>query len=178
MVRRPYPPGAHGPKKIRRKLTAFGTQFREKQKAKIVYGLLERQFRSTFDESKRRKGNTADALIELLESRLDNVVFRLGFAKTRDQARQLVNHGHIDVNGARVTIPSYRVKTGQSVSARSGAKAKYWSESFRAGLQKYAPPGWLTLDAATLSGKVVDTPTRVEGEQTFDPTLVVEFYSR
>ena len=179
VVRRPYPPGAHGPKKSRRQLSTYGVQFREKQKAKVIYGLLEKQFRRTYEEAKRKTGNTSEALITLLELRLDNVVFRLGFAKTRDQARQLVSHGHLLVNGRRVTVPSYRVRPNDIVATAEGNKvSKYWSETVARNLEKYETPSWLLLDAAALSAKILSVPPTAEIKQNFDPTLVVEFYSR
>lgn len=179
VIRRPYPPGAHGNKRLRRQLSGYGLQFREKQKAKVIYGLLERQFRRTFEEAKRRPGNTAQALVELLEARLDNVVFRLGLAKNRAQARQLVSHGHITVNGKRVTIPSYRVRPGQLVAAHEKSRAlKHFAEFIVPALEKQEVPGWLAVDPKELSGKVLSVPAADEARQNFDPTLVVEFYSR
>lgn len=180
VVRRPYPPGAHGTKKQRRKLSTYGVQFREKQKAKIIYGLLERQFRNTYELAKRRAGNTATAFVELLESRLDNVVFRLGFAKTRDQARQLVSHGHITVSGKRVTIPSYRVRAGEVIGIypTSAARKYFTNDAFVAAMAKYSPPSWLTLDATARTGRVLGRPELDEAKQNFDPKLIVEFYSR
>lgn len=179
VVRRPYPPGVHGPKKKRRQLSTYGSQFREKQKAKVIYGLLERQFRGVFEEAKRRAGNTSLALVQLLELRLDNVVHRLGLASTRSQARQLVSHGHLMVNGRRVTIPSYRVKPGDAITVHESSKSlKHFSEKIATALPKHAPPGWLALDAATMTGKVLAPPGQDEVQQNFDPTMIVEFYSR
>lgn len=178
-VRRPYPKGAHGPEKSRRQPSGYGVQFLEKQKAKSIYGILERQFRGTYEEAKRRTGNTAEALVELLESRLDNVVFRLGFAKTRDQARQLVSHGHIFVNGKPVTVPSYRVRPGVEVSIAPRARLfKHVVEHIAPLLAKHTPPSWLLLDAASLSGKMLERPSADEARAHFDPTRIVEFYSR
>lgn len=179
VTKRPYPPGAHGNKKMRRQLSTYSQQFREKQKAKVIYGLMERQFRSTYEQAKRRQGNTGEVLIELLERRLDNVVFRLGFAKTRAQARQIVSHGLIAVGGKQVTIPSYRIRPGEVISfSTSGQKSKYLTDAQRVAITKYQAPSWLELKPEELSGRVLGMPVRDESMQNFDPTLVVEFYSR
>ncbi len=178
VTRRNYPPGAHGPSQGKVKLTSFGLQLREKQKAKRVYGILERQFRRYVDKALRQKGNTGEILTQMLETRLDNVAFRLGFGKTRDQARQLVSHGHFTVNGKSVNIPSYELKSGDVVAVASkSVKSKYF-ENIAANLSQYETKGWLTLDAAALSGKMLNLPGGEDLKQNFDAKVITEFYSR
>ena len=176
LVRRPYPPGAHGPTS-RSRLTPYGIQLREKQKAKRVYGTTERQFRRYFDEAAKRKGDTGDMLVQMLETRLDNVVYRLGLAKTRSQARQLVAHGHLDVNGKKVDIPSFRVRPGMTVTAREKVlESPYWKGAIEA-TEKKELPSWLTREGK-LGGKVLTAPEGGDLKGPFDPKLIVEFYSR
>ncbi|OGL72301.1 30S ribosomal protein S4 [Candidatus Uhrbacteria bacterium RIFCSPHIGHO2_12_FULL_57_11] len=177
-VRRPYAPGAHGPSQGRLRLTTYGTQLREKQKAKTVYGILERQFRRYFEDAKRKKGDTAEFLIRLLEMRLDNVIFRLGLAKTRDQARQLVSHGHITVDGKRVNIPSFQVRVGQAVAVSDKSKSSPYFAAVLPGLAKREPPSWLSIDPAAGAGKILSNPSGEELKQNFDTNMIIEFYSR
>src|SRR6476619_7256820 len=156
--KRKYPPGQHGQRQ--RKLAEFGIQLREKQKLKRIYRVLERQFRSYFKEAVRRKGVTGEILLQLLEHRLDNVVYRLGFGLSRRQARQLVNHAHFQVNGKKVNIPSYQVRPGDVISLReSGKKAGAIVESLEATGGRRVPE-WLTLDRAAMSGQVTAVPIR------------------
>jgi small subunit ribosomal protein S4 len=177
--RRQYPPGVHGPKQgNHRRISGYGEQLLEKQKAKAVYGLLEKQFRTCFEKASQHKGNTADFMIQLLEQRLDNVIYRLGFAKTRRQARQLVGHGFILVNDALVDIPSYRVSVGDVISLKENKKAKGIVKAI-AEIQKNAHvPKWLDADVNSLKGKITSEPTMDDVEKVFDPRLIVEFYSR
>ncbi len=165
-------PGAHG-KRRGRKLSEFGIQLREKQKLKRIYGLLERQFRKYVKEAQKKKTNTEDALIQFLETRLDNVVFRLGFGKSRPQARQMVSHKHVLVNGKRVNIPSYRLATGDTVTLDSITQ----TEELKKHLEENAEtPSY--LERQNLSGKLLRLPVREDVSNPVDYQLVIEFYSR
>jgi small subunit ribosomal protein S4 len=175
--RRNAPPGQHGMGR-RRKVRAYGLQLREKQKLRRIYGILETQFRGTFDEANRRKGVTGTNLLQLLETRLDNVVYSLGFATSRTQARQLVRHGHIEVNGGRVNIPSYRVKPGMEIGVREKSlKNPHVTEAVEFA-QGRGIPAWLELDASALKGKVLENPTREDIRFPIQEQLIVELYSR
>jgi small subunit ribosomal protein S4 len=175
--RRNVPPGQHGANR-RRKVRAYGLQLREKQKLRRIYGLLEGPFRRTFDEASRRKGVTGDNLLQFLELRLDNVVYSLGFATSRSQARQLVRHGHIQVDGRRVDIPSYRVKPGMIVAiAEKSRKNDKIGESIEFA-QGRGIPVWLELDAENMQGKVLEIPTREDIRFPIQEQLIVELYSR
>lgn len=177
LARRPFAPGVHGPDS-RTRMTDYGKQLREKQKAKRIYGLNERQFSNVFAEVKKKRGNTAEMLIQTLESRLDNVVYRAGFAKTRPAARQFVSHAHIEVNGKKVNIPSYRVRPGDVVAVRENKKRKgNWVQATETAGKKETP-SWLSLDAGAMSVKVTGKPEGTELQQPFDTKLIVEFYSR
>ncbi|MFH2063253.1 MAG: 30S ribosomal protein S4 [bacterium] len=178
MVKRAYRPGVHGPVN-RVRPTPYGIQLREKQKAKSTYGLLERQFRRYFDTAKGKTGNTTDTMVQLLEMRLDNVVFRLGFARSRAIARQTVNHGHVLVNGRTVSIPSYQVKEGDIITLSARTKARpSMQNDLTSRLEQHLTPGWLHLDAKEVSGKVLHAPKDEDLKQNFNPQLIVEFYSR
>ncbi len=177
VTRRPFKPGQHGPTS-RTRPTPYGIQLREKQKAKNTYGLMERQFGNYFSKATRQVGNTGEFLVQMLEMRLDNVIYRLGFAKSRALARQIAGHGHIRVNGKKVTIPSYQVKVGDVITLSGRiAKSKLFADE-TARLEKYQAPKWLHLDAAAMTGKVLTKPQGEELKQSFDPKLIVEFYSR
>lgn len=178
--RRAYPPGQHGRGAAfrRRRATDYSRQLREKQKARRIYGVLERQFRRYYHEALRRPGMTGENLLVLLESRLDNVVYRMGFADSRAQARQLVAHGHLDVNGRRTDIPSALLKPGDVVSVhQTSRKLKYFKE-LAAVMQDRDVPGWLAIEPSQLSGRVLSAPTRETVEQSLDESLIVEYYSR
>jgi small subunit ribosomal protein S4 len=175
--RRNAPPGQHGMGR-RRKVRAFGLQLREKQKLRRIYGLLEGQFRGTFDEANRRKGVTGDNLLQLLEVRLDNVVYSLGFATSRTQARQLVRHGHIEVDGRRVSVPSFRVRPAAVVAVREGSRKNAQIAEAVDFAQGRGIPPWLELDPAALSGKVLENPTREDIRFPIQEQLIVELYSR
>lgn len=166
-------PGVHG-KKGRRRLSEFGQQLREKQKAKATYGLLERQFKRIVDIVSRQKGDTGEMLLALLETRLDNVVYRLGFAKTRFMARQLVTHGHVLVNEKKVTIPSYHVQVNDVISL----SAKFQENVQVLQLAKEKPQLLAFLDRKGLSGKIVRAPKREDIEVLFDTQQIIEYYSR
>ncbi len=177
LAKRNFPPGQHGPKG-RGRLTNFGEQLAEKQKAKLSYGLLERQFNRYYTEAVRREGDASQNLLALLEQRLDNVVYRLGFAISRDQARQMVSHAHFAVNGKKVDIPSYQVKIGDVVSLRPTAQKRKLYATIGEKLQNAILPSWLSLDTKELSGKVLDTPKRDDIQPVFDPQVIIEFYSK
>ncbi|MBI2954203.1 MAG: 30S ribosomal protein S4 [Chloroflexi bacterium] len=175
--KRPYPPGQHQQQR-RRKVSEFGTQLREKQKAKHIYGLLERQFRKVFAVADRRSGATGENLLQLLETRLDNVVFRLGFADSRRQARQLVRHGHFAVNGRATDIPSFQVKPGDVIAVREGSrKLELLKDSVEAVGNK-ALPSWLSIDPASMSGRALAAPSRADIDASLNEQLIVEYYSR
>jgi len=176
--RRPYKPGQHGPTS-RTKTTPYGAQLREKQKAKNTYGIMETQFSNYYTKAKRLVGNTGEFLVQMLEMRLDNVVYRLGLARSRSFARQVVGHGHIRINGKKVTIPSYQVRPGDVVSfSERGAKSKLFGEADTARLAKHQVPAWLHLEADAKTGKVLSKPEGADLKQNFDIKPIVEFYSR
>jgi len=177
LVKRPYPPGVHGPAGTRRRQSGFGVRLREKQKAKRMYRLLERQFHKYYVMASRQ-ADTSENFLQFLELRLDNIVYRLGFAASRDQARQLVNHGHITVNGKKIDIPSYQVKVGEEISVKSSYLGKkYWQEVLPK-LEKTETPGWLALEPKQPSGKLTTKPKKDELPGPFDVQLIMEFYSR
>jgi small subunit ribosomal protein S4 len=177
LEKRPYGPGVHGPTS-RNRQTDYGKQLREKQRAKLVFGVAEKQFRNYFEKATMTKGDTAENLVRLLESRLDNAVFRAGFAKTRAAARQLVSHAHVDVNGKKVTIASYQVKPGEVITIRDTKREKKLWKGFAEQAAKTEPPSWLAVDLKDLSAKVTSLPAGEELKQVFEPQLIVEFYSR
>ncbi|HEU5011930.1 MAG TPA: 30S ribosomal protein S4 [Roseiflexaceae bacterium] len=178
--KRPFPPGQHGPGARRRQVSDYGVQLLEKQKARYVYGILERQFRRIFEKAQRFPGETGTALFILLERRLDNVVYRLGMATTRSQARQLVSHGHITVNGRKTNIPSYTVKVGDVIAVRPESRRRNYFKNVVDGgqLNRVKAPDWLRLNANELSGEVIAMPRREDAEPGINEQLIVEFYSR
>ncbi len=173
-----YPPGMHGPKGSRRKQSDYAVALAEKQKLRFQYGVLERQFRRYFEIAARRRGVTGEILLQMLETRLDNVVFRLGFANSRAAARQLVNHGHIQVNGRKVDISSYNVKPGDAVTVKDHPKSRSLATRNLDLTQITPVPDWLTLDRDQFSGKVARTPSRDEIAPIVNEQLIVELYSR
>jgi small subunit ribosomal protein S4 len=174
--RRPTPPGQHGVR--RRKMGDFGIQLREKQKVRRVYGVLERQFRNYFRYAEEHTGVTGEALLQSLETRLDNVVFRLGFASSRAQARQLVTHGHFAVNGVPTNIASYAMKPGDRVEVRESRRGREVFKVIKETIRSHSAPDWLGLDAAKLAGSVVSVPRRDQMPLDLSEQLVVEYYSR
>ena len=175
--RRNAPPGQHGQGR-RRKVRAYGLQLREKQKLRRIYGVLENQFRRTFDAANRKKGVTGENLLNFLELRLDNVVYSLGFATSRTQARQLVRHGHIMVDGRRVDIPSFRVKAAMEIAvAEKSRKVPTITDALEFA-QGRGIPAWLELDGAAMAGKVLELPTREDIRYPIQEQLIVELYSR
>ena len=177
--KRRRPPGNTNPR--RRRPSDWAIQLKEKQKARFTYGVLERQFRRYFEMARESSGATGDNLIQVLESRLDNVVYRLSFSESRKQARQLVNHGHFTVNGGRMDIPSYLVKPGDVIewkrAGRNGSTPEY-IQMFTDGLPKRPVPSWLRLDVAKLTGEIVTAPHVSEVNTNIEARLIVEFYSR
>jgi small subunit ribosomal protein S4 len=175
--RRAYPPGQHGQRRGRRP-QGYGPQLREKQKVKRIYGVLEAQFRNYFAHAERRKGITGENLLVMLERRLDSVVYNLGFASSRAQARQLVRHGHVEVNGHKVTIPSYQVAVGQEVSIREKSRNNDFIKASVETARGRGIPDWLELDADNFKGKVVGLPAREDIKLPVEEQLIVELYSR
>lgn len=174
-LKRPYAPGQHGQSR-RRKLSEYGIQLQEKQKVRILYGLNEKQFRKVFDKASKMHGIAGENLLILLESRLDNLVYRLGMARTRRSARQIVNHGHILVNGKKVNIPSYTVKVGDVISVKENSLNH---PAIKDALeQKKVVPAYLEMDVKSLSGKYVRFPERSELNSEINEQLIVEFYNR
>ena len=174
LEKRNFPPGQHG--QGRKKVSEYGLQLREKQKTKRVYGLQETQFRNLFDKAERKKGSTGENLLILLETRLDNVVFRLGFASSRKEARQLVTHGHFTVNGKKVNIPSYEVKAGDVIAVK--AKSQNSPKFKEIKDMTITVPSWVTVDVEKLEGKILNMPTRDEIDTPVAEHMIVELYSK
>jgi small subunit ribosomal protein S4 len=174
--RRPSPPGQHGVR--RRKVGEYGLQLREKQKVRRVYSVMERQFRNYFVEAENRPGVTGENLLRFLELRLDNVVFRMGLASSRAQARQLVSHGHLAVNGRSTNIPSFQLKVGDRVEVRESHKAREPFKIAKENLRSHQAPEWLGVDAAKLATIINDLPRRDQMPLDLNEQLVVEYYSR
>jgi small subunit ribosomal protein S4 len=175
--KRSYPPGQHGPK-MRRKLSEYAVGLNEKQKLRYIYGLLERQFRRTFEIAKRERGVTGERFLQLLETRLDSVVYLLGFAKSRAAARQLVNHGHVRVNGRKVDIASYNVRAGDEVEIKNAPSSRQIATRNLEESRARTVPGWLSLNAEAYKAIINRLPAREEMEQGINEQLIVEFYSR
>ncbi len=177
--KRRYVPGQHGPTgSFRRKASDYATQLREKQKARRIYGVFERQFRVYFQEASKTSGVTGAMLLQFLERRLDNVVYRLGLATSRKQARQLVLHGHIAVNGKMINVPSFLTKAGDVVAVVEPSRTSPYFQTVAKELTKKSVPAWLTLDAQNLAGTVVTLPTRQQIDVPLKEQLIVEYYSR
>ncbi len=175
--RKNFPPGQHGINKKRKKTSEYGIQLKEKQKAKYTYGVLERQFRKAFDKASRSKGVTGQVLLQLLEARLDNVVYRLGVAPTRAAARQLITHRHITVNGSVVNIPSFQLKPGDIVGIREKSKSlEIIVDSLTT--RKYSKLSWLEWDDAQMAGKFMNVPERADIPEDIKEQLIVELYSK
>ncbi|MCC6645199.1 MAG: 30S ribosomal protein S4 [Polyangiaceae bacterium] len=177
VTRRPYPPGQHGQARI--KLSEYGLRLREKQKVRRIYGILERQFSSYFARAARMKGSTGENMLSLLERRLDNVVYRMGFAATRAEGRQIVKHNHIHVNGRRVNIPSFVVKAGDKVEVREASRQVKLVQDALAAFERRPQLSWLEVDKANVAGTVKGLPLREElNEPAIKEQYVVEYYSR
>lgn len=178
LTRRKYAPGMSAAPKKRARMTEYGHQLRAKQKAKRIYGVMERQFKKIFRGALKGTGNTRENLLRMLELRLDNVVFRLGFAPSRPAARQMVGHGHILVNGKKVTIPSYQLKVADTVTLKESKRNSPRYADLEGMLQHADTLPWLALQAKEFSGKIVDTPNESNMTHSLDLQLIVEFYSR
>lgn len=177
LTRRNYAPGQHGLKRKPR-LSQFALQLREKQKAKALYGVLERQFANYYVHASRKVGNTAEQLLQLLEGRLDNVVYRSGLASTRRQARQLVAHGHILVNGKKCNIPSRQIKVSDVVALKPSLQQSKYTEQLSQTIKMYEAPHWLQLDKTRYTAQVLSLPTAKDAENSIAVNMIVEFYSR
>jgi small subunit ribosomal protein S4 len=176
LVKRNYGPGQHGQSKGR--VSEYGTQLKEKQKAKWTYGVLEKQFRKYFQEASKKKGITGDALLQILESRLDNIVYRLAFAESRAQSRQLVSHGFITVNGKNVNIPSYLTKVGDIIGIREAKRKTKYIDLLKQKLKNIKTQEWVSLNEDQLNGKVLSVPTAEQIDNKINTQLIVELYSR
>jgi small subunit ribosomal protein S4 len=175
---RNFPPGQHGARNTRRKLSEYGTALAEKQKLRYHYGVLEKQFRRFFAEAQRRKGVTGENLLQMLELRLDNVTYRLGFANTRFATRQLVSHGHVLVNGIRVNVASYQCSPGDIITVKGNARSQQLIGRFLEMTQGTPVPDWMTLDRDKMQGKINRVPLREDINPIANEQLVVELYSR
>ena len=177
IVKRNYPPGLHGPKG-RSRQSGYSMQLREKQKAKKIYNLMEKQFALSFEKALKQKGETGENLMKILETRLDNVIYRLGFAASRAEARVLTNHGHFKVNDIKVNIPSFSVKTGDVIKIKSSSQKSKPFAALPEKLKKIEVPGWLNLDLKDLSAKVLSQPSKENFESKINNQMIVEFYSK
>ncbi len=177
LERRPYPPGMHGPKS-RRKTTDYGLGLIEKQKLRYYYGLMERQFRGVYERALRKRGVTGETMLQILETRLDSVVYNLGLAITRPAARQLVTHGHVKVNGRKVSIPSFAVKVNDVVEVKDSTRSKQIVLKNLESTVSRAVPDWLTFDREALKGTLMRVPSREDIQPIANEQAVVEFYSR
>ena len=175
--RRPFPPGAHGQGR-RPKPSEYGIQLREKQKTKRIYGLLEKQFRNYFKKADQQQGITGVNLLVLLERRLDNIVYRLGFGASRKEARQLVTHGHFTVNGKKASIPSMLLRVGDVVQVKAGSMDSHKFKELKEQASYKTPPEWLSVDAENMTGRVLAYPLREQIDTTINEQLIVELYSR
>ena len=175
LAKKNYPPGQHGANR-RKKTSEYGAQLREKQKAKYTYGVLERQFRNLFEKAARTKGITGEVLLQLLESRLDNVVYRMGIGSSRPQSRQIVNHGHITVNGKPVNIPSYQVKPGDEIGIKESKTDNTLFKELRGA--KIVMPKWVEFDTESFKGKIIDIPKREDIDLNINEQLIIELYSK
>ena len=173
---RPFPPGQHGRRRMQEK--EYLTQLQEKQKARFTYGVMEKQFRGYYEEASRRSGKTGDNLLQILESRLDHVVYRAGLARTRRAARQLVTHGHFEVNGRRVDVPSYRVEQYDLITVRKQSTESYPFELARATFGERTPPAWMKVVPETLQVIIHSLPVRAQIDSQVTEQLIVEFYSK
>ena len=176
LERRPSPPGQHGIR--RRKMSNYGIQLREKQKVRRVYGVNERPFKRYYETAASRPGVTGENLLRLLETRLDNVVFRMGYASSRPQARQLVSHGHFEVNGVRTDVPSFRVREGDKIEVRAKSKKTEYFKQLKDAMGGAPKPDWVSVEADKLAGTVTALPTRDQMPLELNEQLVVEYYSR
>ena len=177
VARKGYPPGLHG-RSRRQKVSEYGLQLREKQKTRRIYGVLEKQFKRYFKEADRRKGVTGETLLQILESRLDNMIFRMGLARSRSEARQLIRHGHFAVNSKKVDIPSYLTRPGDEISVREGSVSSSYFKEIAEWGGAQGVSAWLEVDRERLTGKVIRLPLREEMDVPISEHLIVELYSR
>jgi small subunit ribosomal protein S4 len=177
VVKRNYPPGQHGLTRSKKK-SEYGIALNEKQKVKRMYGVLERQFRNYYEKATKTEGVTGTKLLQLLELRLDNVVYRLGFAPSRNMARQLVSHGHITINGKKVDIPSYQVNTGEKISISTYSAKSKLVENMKISIEKAELPSWLKMDNKKFVGEVVGEPQREDIDPSIQESLIIELYSK
>lgn len=177
IMKKNYPPGIHGPKG-RARQSGYNMQLREKQKAKRIYNLLEKQFQLSFDRAIKQKGDAGENLLKILETRLDNVIYRLGLAVSRSQARTLVSHGHFKINDKKVNIPSYNVKTGDIIKIKDSSRTGKQFLNLADRLKKVEIPGWLNFDIKDFSAKVLHQPAKENFELKVNTQMIVEFYSR
>ena len=178
LSRQPHAPGAHGRKRVRKKVSDYGAQLTEKQKLKYYYGIGERQFRVVFARAQKKKGITGDNLLILLETRLDNVIYRSGMAPTRDAARQLISHGHVKVNNRRINIPSSHLRTNDEISIKDSVRSRALVQRYIEENREGDLPEWVTIDKELLKGKLVRAPLRSEIQPIANEQLVVELYSK
>jgi small subunit ribosomal protein S4 len=178
LERRNYPPGMHGPKGSRKKASEYSVALAEKQKLRHLYGMLERQFRRFFEIASRRRGVTGEILLQMLESRLDNMVFRLGFANSRNAARQMVGHGHVEVNGRKCSISSYLCKPGDTITIRNKENSRRLAARYLELTQVQPVPDWVTVDKTNFTGQMNRIPSREEIAPIVNEQLIVELYSR
>ncbi|PLX22198.1 30S ribosomal protein S4 [Candidatus Parcubacteria bacterium] len=178
IVKRNYPPGFHGSSQGRKRLTEYATQLIEKQKAKRTYMLLEKQFKLTFDRAQKTQGNAGDNLFKLLELRLDNVIYRLGLASSRNQARQIVSHAHITVDGKKVNIPSYSLKTGEVIKIRKSSSSNKYFRDISEKVKGREIPGWLNFDLKAMEAKILHEPSKEDINTKINAQMIVEFYSK
>lgn len=178
VVKKNYPPGVHGPKGRATRQSGYNMQLREKQKAKRIYNLMEDQFKNSFARAIKQKGDAGENLLKILETRLDNVAYRLGFADSRAQARTLVSHGHFNVNGKKVNIPSYNVKVGDIIKVKESSRKSKQFSILSEKIKKIEVPGWLNLDVKEFSAKVLHLPAKENFEMKINAPMIVEFYSR
>lgn len=176
--RREYPPGQHGQSRKKYKYSDYDAQLREKQKVKRIYGVMEQQFRGYFEEANRQKGITGENLLLILERRLDNMVYRMGFASSRNEARQLIRHNHFEVNGKRVNIPSYLMRAGDVIELKEKSRKIAKVQESLEGSSRRGVPRWLEVDKDNLKGKVVALPAREELTMPINEQIIVEFYSK
>lgn len=176
-ARRPFAPGVHGPKRPPRQ-TDYGKQLREKQKAKRLFGISETQFANYYVKAMKTKGDSGVRLVQLLELRLDNILYRAGFAKSRSAARQIVSHSHVKVNGRNVNIPSFQVKVGDVIEVQQRKNNKSNWKNIVEDMKSHEPPSWITVNPSEFSVKVVSEPADEDLKQVFDPKLIIEYYSR
>lgn len=181
IVKRNYPPGIHGAKNTRKKKTEYGIQLREKQRAKEIYGILEKQFKNYYEKSVKSKNDTGSNLVSLLETRLDNAIYRSGIAKSRKQARQLVGHGHFFINNKKVDIPSYQVKTNDIIKIKESKVDNSFFKALKDEIKakkEIETPGWIHFNKEKLEIKILSKPNTRDIDQGFDTKLIIEFYSR